>query len=104
MNSLNILLIRDKLICNSNLQIPTTTLKPLNAVDFVFIKPNLNRLSNIMIILSSNKAKLIIFDIGDKLQYGERHLLKRIELYKKEKINYGIKEITEQEGGRKEGS
>tara|TARA_R110002020_G_scaffold262737_2_gene477173 strand:+ start:3129 stop:4592 length:1464 start_codon:yes stop_codon:yes gene_type:complete len=54
--------------------------------------------------LHKNKAKLIIFDIGDNLQYGERHLIKRIELYKKEKINYGIKEITEQDGGQKEGS
>jgi len=45
--------------------------------------------------LHETKEKLIIFDIADDLVYGKKHLVKRIELYEKEQINYEIKEIKE---------
>ena len=45
--------------------------------------------------LHKNKTELIIFDIGDMLQYGTQHLLKRIALYEQEGINYGVKKISE---------
>ena len=45
--------------------------------------------------LHKDKANLIIIDIADELMYAQRHSKKRIELYKKEFINYGTKEIKE---------
>ena len=45
--------------------------------------------------LHKDKSKLIIFDIADNLQYGMQHLQKRIKLYEKESIEYGLQEITE---------
>ena len=45
--------------------------------------------------LHENKDNLIIFDISDKLEYASKHLLKRLALYKKERIKYAIKEINE---------
>lgn len=45
--------------------------------------------------LHKNKSKLIIFDIGDELQYGMRHLSKRLNHYKTENIEYGIQTIKE---------
>lgn len=45
--------------------------------------------------LHKNKSKLIIFDIADDLQYGTSHLEKRIKLYKKENIEYGLQKIKE---------
>jgi len=45
--------------------------------------------------LHENKQKLVIFDIADCLYYSEKHLLRRQELYEKEKINYEIKEFRE---------
>ncbi len=41
------------------------------------------------------KNRLTIIDIADQLKYGYQHMTKRITFYKKEKINYGIKKITE---------
>lgn len=45
--------------------------------------------------LHKNKLKLIIFDITDKLEYSNKHLMKRLSLYRKERIKYDIKEINE---------
>jgi len=45
--------------------------------------------------LHKDKSKLIIIDIADQLYYGYRHMNKRIELYNKEKIKYGIKKLTQ---------
>ena len=45
--------------------------------------------------LHKDKSRLIIIDIADQLYYGYRHMTKRISLYSKEKIKYGIKKITE---------
>jgi len=45
--------------------------------------------------LHKDKSKLIIIDIADQLYYGYRHMVKRMALYKKEKIKYGIKKINE---------
>ena len=45
--------------------------------------------------LHKNKSKLIIFDIGDDLQYGMRHLAKRLSHYDKENIEYGVQTIQE---------
>ena len=45
--------------------------------------------------LHTSKTKLIIFDIGDDLQYGRQHLVKRISYYERENIEYGIQTITE---------
>lgn len=42
-----------------------------------------------------SKDKLTIVDIADQLKYGYQHMVKRMTFYKKEKINYGIKKITE---------
>lgn len=41
------------------------------------------------------KDRLTIIDIADQLKYGYQHMVKRLTFYKKEKINYGIKKITE---------
>lgn len=45
--------------------------------------------------LHKDKSKLIIFDIGDDLQYGRRHLAGRISHYEKENIEYGAQTIEE---------
>jgi superfamily II DNA or RNA helicase len=45
--------------------------------------------------LHDNKNKLVIIDLADHLKYGERHSLKRKEIYNQEKINYKITEIVE---------
>jgi len=45
--------------------------------------------------LHKNKSTLIIFDIADDLQYGLAHLEKRIKLYQKENIEYGLQKIEE---------
>jgi len=45
--------------------------------------------------LHENKDMLTIFDVADVLEYSNKHLYKRLLLYKKEKINYAIKEIVE---------
>tara|TARA_Y100000310_G_C20702883_1_gene831613 strand:+ start:3556 stop:5007 length:1452 start_codon:yes stop_codon:yes gene_type:complete len=45
--------------------------------------------------LHKNKSKLIIFDFADNLQYGIQHLQKRIQLYQKENIEYGLQKIRE---------
>lgn len=45
--------------------------------------------------LHKNKSELIIFDIGDDLQYGRQHLAKRITHYEKEGIQYGIQTVKE---------
>ena len=46
-----------------------------------------------------SKDKLTIVDIADQLKYGYQHMVKRMTFYKKEKINYGIKKITETKTG-----
>jgi superfamily II DNA or RNA helicase len=45
--------------------------------------------------LHESKNVLIIIDLADILQYGYKHMQKRLDLYKKEKIEYGITTITE---------
>lgn len=45
--------------------------------------------------LHSDKKEFIIFDIIDNLKYGVRHFNKRKELYKQEKIPYGVKDFYE---------
>jgi superfamily II DNA or RNA helicase len=45
--------------------------------------------------LHKNKTGVIIVDIADMLNYSLKHYTKRIELYKGEKINYGIKKIKQ---------
>lgn len=42
-----------------------------------------------------SKDKLIIFDIADLLHYGRKHMDKRVSLYEKEKLKYGIQTIEE---------
>ena len=42
-----------------------------------------------------SKDRLTIIDIADQLKYGYQHMTKRMTFYKKEKIDYGIKKITE---------
>jgi superfamily II DNA or RNA helicase len=48
--------------------------------------------------LHENKDLLIIIDIADILKYGYDHMQKRIKLYKKERIEYGITTIKESPG------
>lgn len=45
--------------------------------------------------LHESKDTLIIFDISDHLVYSSKHLTKRLELYRREKIKYAIKQIKE---------
>ena len=45
--------------------------------------------------LHDTKERLVIFDIADELHYSIRHLEKRIMLYKKEKLKYETRKITE---------
>lgn len=40
-----------------------------------------------------SKDKAVIFDISDNLQYSLSHLRKRLEIYKKQKIDYSLKKI-----------
>ena len=42
-----------------------------------------------------SKDKLIIFDVADLLYYGRKHMEKRVSLYEKEKLKYGIQTIEE---------
>lgn len=42
-----------------------------------------------------SKIKLVIFDIADNLIYGMKHLVSRLAIYKKEKIDYDKTEINE---------
>lgn len=44
---------------------------------------------------NDNKDKLIIIDIADNLEYGNKHATKRIEIYKSEKIPYNIHNLIE---------
>lgn len=48
-----------------------------------------------------DKEKVIIIDIADQLKYGYAHMQKRLQLYKKEQINYGTKTIQEKEKEKK---
>tara|TARA_R100000808_G_scaffold13636_1_gene32890 strand:- start:530 stop:2005 length:1476 start_codon:yes stop_codon:yes gene_type:complete len=52
--------------------------------------------------LHKNKDQLIIFDIGDSLRYGTRHLAKRIEFYNRENIEHGLQTIKEKNSIEKE--
>jgi len=45
--------------------------------------------------LHDNKEKLTIIDLADNLKYGKRHVEKRIEIYKQEKIPFTITDIVE---------
>lgn len=40
-----------------------------------------------------SKDKAVIFDISDNLEYSISHLRKRLEIYKKQKIEYSLKKI-----------
>lgn len=42
-----------------------------------------------------DKKCLIIIDIADQTKYGIEHLCKRQQIYKEQKISYGIRKITE---------
>lgn len=46
--------------------------------------------------LHKDKEGVIIIDIADKLKYSYQHYMKRIKLYKSERIKYGVKTITEE--------
>ena len=48
--------------------------------------------------LHKDKTGVIIIDIADMLYYSNQHYMKRLKLYKSEKIDYGIKRIAEQPG------
>jgi superfamily II DNA or RNA helicase len=45
--------------------------------------------------LHKDKTGVIIIDIADMLYYSNQHYMKRLKLYKNEKISYGIKKIDE---------
>ena len=45
--------------------------------------------------LHDSKRVAYVFDLADQLHYGVTHLLKRIELYNKEKIKYARRKIRE---------
>jgi len=45
--------------------------------------------------LHTDKKGVIIIDIADMLHYSNQHYMKRLTLYKGEKIEYGIKKIKE---------
>ena len=47
--------------------------------------------------LHKDKKGVIIIDMADMLHYSHQHYMKRLNLYKQEKINYGIKKITQEE-------
>ncbi len=42
----------------------------------------------------SSKEKAVIFDIADNLEYSWSHLKKRIEIYKKQKMDYKLSKVT----------
>lgn len=45
--------------------------------------------------LNNNKQKLIIVDISDNLEYGNKHAEHRKDIYSKEKIDYSITKLVE---------
>jgi superfamily II DNA or RNA helicase len=42
-----------------------------------------------------DKEKMVLVDIADQLYYGIKHMNKRLDIYKDENLNYGIKTIEE---------
>ena len=42
-----------------------------------------------------DKKKVVIVDMADQLYYGIKHMNKRLDIYKEENLNYGIKTIEE---------
>lgn len=45
--------------------------------------------------LHKDKKGVIIIDIADQLHYSNQHFMKRLNLYKGEKIKYGVKKISQ---------
>lgn len=45
--------------------------------------------------LHPTKTRLLLIDIADKLHYGEKHLVGRQAHYKREQINYEVKDVHE---------
>lgn len=48
--------------------------------------------------LHKGKKGVIIIDIADMLYYGNQHYMKRLKLYKTEKIKHGVKNLKEEKG------
>jgi superfamily II DNA or RNA helicase len=88
----------DNVVCigMSNIFSTGVSIKNLHYVIFVTLgKSNVKVLQSIGRALrkNSNKDKAIIFDISDNLLYSNGHMKKRAKMYKKDQINFSIKNI-----------
>ena len=90
----------DNIICIAISKIFSTGVNIKNLHYIVFAgggKAKIKTLQSIGRGLRKHKTKdrLTIIDLADNLKYGYKHMIKRTSFYKKEKIDYGIKKITE---------
>jgi superfamily II DNA or RNA helicase len=88
----------DDVVCigMSNIFSTGLSIKNLHYVIFLTLgKSNVKVLQSIGRSLrkNANKNKAVIFDLSDNLQYSHDHMKKRVKMYKKEKINFTIKNI-----------
>lgn len=91
---------RDGIICIAISNIFSTGINLKNLHMLIFANAGKSFIRTVQSVgrglrLHHNKDKLIIFDISDNLTYSSEHMLKRLEIYNKEKINYSIVEINE---------
>lgn len=88
----------DDVVCigMSNIFSTGVSIKNLHYVIFLTLgKSNVKVLQSIGRSLrkNANKDKAVIFDISDNLQYSYNHMKKRVKMYKKDQINFSIKNI-----------
>jgi len=93
---------KDNIICVAISKIFSTgvNIKNLHYIFFASIgKAKIKIIQSIgrSLRLHANKKQATIFDIGDNLKYGNKHLQERLSLYAEEEIPFIIKEINQNE-------
>ena len=94
--------VQDNIICVAISKIFSTgvNIKNLHYIFFASIgKAKIKIIQSIgrSLRLHASKKQATIFDIGDNLKYGNKHLQERLMLYTEEKIPYITKEINQNE-------
>lgn len=79
----------DNIVCVAITRIFSTGINISNLHFIIFANSSVAKVTLIQAIgrgvrLHENKNKLLIFDFADRLHYGSRHLVKRLQIYKKE--------------------
>lgn len=90
--------IHDNVVCIAISKIFSTGINVKNLHNIVFASGGKSFVRTVQSIgrglrKHHNKNKLIIFDLADNLTYGQRHAIKRQEIYKQEKIKFSINSI-----------